>query len=91
MKSTDSPKIVEHFEKGAKFDVLKTREGYFRDWDHQLMQEMYAVTALPRRQGQEPVGHLHARARRCRAPNEDLEVIAATQGGEQLHVPELTR
>jgi hypothetical protein len=23
-------KIVEHLEKGAKFDILKTREGYFR-------------------------------------------------------------
>ena len=31
-KSTDSTKLVEHLEKGAKFDVLKTREGYFRAW-----------------------------------------------------------
>eukprot|EP01035_Chromulina_nebulosa_P033114 gene33114-44327_t len=41
------PKIIEHFEKGAKFDLLKTRPGYFRASDHQLMHEMYAVTALP--------------------------------------------
>ncbi len=47
LKSTDSTKIVEYFEKGAKFDVLKTREGYFRAWDHQLMHEMYTITALP--------------------------------------------
>ena len=47
LKSAESPKIIEHFEKGAKFDVLKTREGYFRGSDHQLMHEMYAVTALP--------------------------------------------
>ncbi len=31
-------------EKGARFDVLKTREGYYRAWDHQLMQQMYTVT-----------------------------------------------
>ena len=27
--------------------MLKTREGYFRASDHQMMHEMYAVTALP--------------------------------------------
>src|SRR6516225_866105 len=47
LKSTDSTKIIEHFEKGAKFDLLKTRQGYFRASDHQLMHEMYTVTALP--------------------------------------------
>ena len=31
-------------EKGAKFDILKGREGYYRNWDHQLMQEMYTLT-----------------------------------------------
>ncbi|MGA7323281.1 MAG: ABC transporter substrate-binding protein [Rhodomicrobium sp.] len=46
-KSTDSTKILELFEKGKKFDLLKTRPGYFRASDHQIMHEMYAVTALP--------------------------------------------
>ncbi|MGC5778481.1 ABC transporter substrate-binding protein [Methylobacterium sp. NFXW15] len=46
-KSIDSMKIVEYLESGAKFDIHKTREGYFRPWDHELMQEMYAITALP--------------------------------------------
>ena len=27
--------------------MLKTREGYFRASDHQMMHEMYTVTALP--------------------------------------------
>ena len=45
LKSTDSAKLVEHFEKGAKFDVMKRRPAYFRDWDHQMMMEMYAVRA----------------------------------------------
>jgi len=43
-KSTDSIKIIEYFEKGAEVDVLKTRKGHFRAWDHQLMQEMYTVS-----------------------------------------------
>ena len=43
-KSTESSKLIEYFEKGAEFDILKPRKGYFRAWDHQLMQEMYTVT-----------------------------------------------
>jgi branched-chain amino acid transport system substrate-binding protein len=47
LKSTDSTKVAEHLEKGAKFDVLKTREGYYRNWDHQLMMEMYTIRFKP--------------------------------------------
>jgi branched-chain amino acid transport system substrate-binding protein len=47
IKSTDSTKVVEHLEKGAKFDILKTREGYYRNWDHQLMMEMYTIRFKP--------------------------------------------
>ncbi|ATR21919.1 Leucine-, isoleucine-, valine-, threonine-, and alanine-binding protein [Roseomonas mucosa] len=47
LKSIEPAKVVEHLEKGAKFDISKSREGYFRAWDHQLMMEMYAITALP--------------------------------------------
>lgn len=42
-KSTRSQDLVAHLEKGAKFDILKGREAYFRDWDHQLLQIMYVV------------------------------------------------
>ena len=35
--------MIEHLEKGAEFDLLKARKGKFRDWDHQLLQEMYVV------------------------------------------------
>lgn len=42
-KSTDTGAIVEYLEKGATFDILKDREGKFRDWDHSLLQEMYVV------------------------------------------------
>lgn len=46
-KSTDSEKLVEYFEKGAKFDILKAREAYFRSWDHQLVQEAYPFAPKP--------------------------------------------
>jgi branched-chain amino acid transport system substrate-binding protein len=45
MKSTDPIKLAEHLRKGAKFDIGKTREGYFRAYDNQMMMEMYAVRA----------------------------------------------
>lgn len=40
---TDSKAIVEYLEGGPEFDILKGRPGRFRDWDHQLLQEMYVV------------------------------------------------
>jgi branched-chain amino acid transport system substrate-binding protein len=46
-RSTDPLKVIEYFEKGAKFDLMKTREGMFRAGDHQLIHEMYVITALP--------------------------------------------
>jgi hypothetical protein len=78
IKSAESPKIIEHFEKGAKFDVLKTRQGYFRGSDHQLMHEMYAVTALPADQIKNQ-WDIFTSSPAVPGPNEDLEVIAATK------------
>ncbi|MBO0903514.1 ABC transporter substrate-binding protein [Jiella sonneratiae] len=46
-KSTDSEKLVDYLESGAKFDILKAREAYFRPWDHQLVQEAYPFTVKP--------------------------------------------
>ncbi len=42
-KATGGIRVIEHLEKGASFDVLKSRPGVFRAWDHQLLQEMYVV------------------------------------------------
>lgn len=50
VKSTDSMKVIEYLEKGTQFDILKGRKGYFRDWDHQLMQQMYTLT--PKKKGE---------------------------------------
>src|SRR5665811_102081 len=78
IKSVESPKIIEHFEKGAKFDLLKTRPGYFRASDHQLMHEMYAVTALPADKIKNQ-WDIFSSSPAVPGPNEDLEVIAATK------------
>ena len=45
MNSTDPVKLAEHLRSGAKFDIGKTREAYFRPYDNQMMMEMYAVRA----------------------------------------------
>lgn len=44
-KSTNSETLIEYLEKGARFDILKGREAYFRSWDHQLIQEAYPFSA----------------------------------------------
>ena len=43
-KSTDTDRLIEYFEKETQFDILKARKGYFRAWDHQLVQEAYPFT-----------------------------------------------
>ncbi len=74
---TGSMKIVEHLEKGAKFDILKSREGYFRQRDHQLMMEMYAITALPQAQAKNR-WDIFTSSPPVPGPEESLEAIAAT-------------
>ena len=80
IKSTDSVKLQEHLRKGAKFDILKGREGYFRSYDNQMIQEMYAVKAKDQSKMRdkwdiyEPLGI-------APAAGEDLEVIAPEKDG----------
>ena len=76
-KSTDSVKLMEHWEKGAKFDVLKTREGYFRASDHQMMHEMYTIEALPPAQVKNAYDLFKSSAA-VPGAGESLEVIATT-------------
>jgi branched-chain amino acid transport system substrate-binding protein len=49
-KSTDTAKLIAYFEKQSEFDVLKARKAYFRNWDHQLVQEAYPFS--PKAKGQ---------------------------------------
>ena len=82
LKSTETAKILEHWKKGAKFDVLKGRPGYFRASDHQLISEMYTITALPPAQVKNP-WDLFTSSPAVPGPNEDMEVIA-TSGDEAV-------
>jgi branched-chain amino acid transport system substrate-binding protein len=77
-KSTDSTKLIEYFEKGAQFDILKARKGYYRSWDHQLMQEMYTVTAKPKGKSKDKWDFM-ALGATVPGPNDSLEIIAPTR------------
>jgi branched-chain amino acid transport system substrate-binding protein len=79
-KSIEATKIVEHFEKEAKFPLMKTREGYFRKADHQMMHEMYTIKALPAAQIKNE-WDIFTSSPPVPNANESLEVIA-TQGDE---------
>lgn len=78
LKSIDSTKLVAHFESEAKFDLLKTRPGYFRAQDHQLMHEMYAVTALPADKIKNQ-WDIFTSSPPVPGPDEPLDIIAATK------------
>ncbi len=80
MKAADPQKLAEHLRKGAKFDILKGREGYFRAYDNQMVQEMYAVRAKDSDKMKDqwdiydPLGSVPG-------PNEDLEALAPPKDG----------
>ncbi|UEM07842.1 ABC transporter substrate-binding protein (plasmid) [Skermanella rosea] len=76
--STDAEGIVGHLESGAKFDVLKGREGYFRSWDHQLMNEMYSIRPKPADK-QADQWDMLLLGDPVPGPGEDLETIATTR------------
>ena len=78
LKSTDSMQVIEHFEKGAQFDILKSRPGYFRSWDHQLMQQMYTLTPKKKGAAKDKWDFLQLGATVPNA-NESLEIIAPTR------------
>jgi len=48
IKSSDSGALIAYFEKETQFDIMKARKGYFRSWDHQLVQEAYPFTVKPK-------------------------------------------
>ncbi len=86
LKTTDSTKIAEHLEKGAKFDVLKTREGYYRNWDHQLMQEMYTIRFKPAAEVKDK-WDLFTLSAPVPGANQSLEVIAPTKEENNCTMP----
>jgi branched-chain amino acid transport system substrate-binding protein len=86
IKSTDSLKLVEHLEKGAKFDLMKAREGYYRNWDHQLMQEMYTLRFKPASEVKDK-WDLFTLSAPVPAANQSLEVIAPTREDNACTMP----
>jgi branched-chain amino acid transport system substrate-binding protein len=77
-KSTDTEKLVDYFEKGAELDILKARKGWFRSWDHQLMQEAYPFSVKPKGQAKDKWDFL-ALGAAVPGANESLEVLAPTK------------
>jgi branched-chain amino acid transport system substrate-binding protein len=86
LKTTDSTKLVEHLEKGAKFDLMKSREGYYRNWDHQLMQEMYTIRFKPAAEVKDK-WDLFTLSAPVPAANQSLEVIAPTREDNNCTMP----
>lgn len=74
-KSTDTDKLIAYFESGAEFDLLKARKGYFRPWDHQLMQEAYPFTVKPKGKSKNKWDFLEF-GKAVPAPNQSLELLA---------------
>jgi len=73
-KSVDTEKLIKYFESQAEFDLLKARKGYFRSWDHQLIQEAYPFTVKPKGQAKDKWDIL-AFGAAVPAANQPLEVI----------------
>ena len=74
-KGTDTEKLIAYFESQAEFDLLKSRKGYFRSWDHQLMQEAYPFTVKPKGQAKDKWDFLKF-GEAVPAANQPLELLA---------------
>jgi branched-chain amino acid transport system substrate-binding protein len=77
-KGTDTDKLIAYFESEAQFDLLKARKGYFRSWDHQMMQEAYPFTVKPKGQAKDKWDFLKF-GDAVPAPNQPLELLAPTK------------
>jgi branched-chain amino acid transport system substrate-binding protein len=84
-KSTDTEKLIDYLEKETQFDVLKARKGYFRSWDHQLMQEAYPFTVKPRGHAKDKWDFLKLGAA-VPGPYEPLEVLATPKSRNKCHL-----
>ncbi len=77
-KSTDTDKLIAYFESGVQFDLLKARKGYFRSWDHQLMQEAYPFTVKAKGQAKDKWDFLKF-GEAVPGPSQSLELLAPTR------------
>jgi branched-chain amino acid transport system substrate-binding protein len=79
-KSADPQKLAEHLRKGAKFDVMKAREAYFRPYDNQMIMEMYAVRAKEVSKMKDQ-WDIYDALGTVPGPNEDMEILAPPKDG----------
>ena len=77
-KSTDTEKLITYFEKETQFEILKGRNGYFRSWDHQLMQEAYPFTVKPKGKAKDQWDTLEL-GFAVPGANESLEILSVTK------------
>jgi len=77
-KSTDTEKLIAYFEKETQFDLLKPRKGYFRSWDHQMMQEAYTFSVKPKGQAKDKWDFLKFGAA-VPAATQPLDILAPTK------------
>ena len=77
-KGTDTSALIAHLEKGARFDILKERQGSFRAWDHQLLQEMYVVVVKDKALARDK-WDIFDIVRAVPGPKDSLELIQPTQ------------
>ncbi|HEY1472468.1 MAG TPA: ABC transporter substrate-binding protein [Pseudolabrys sp.] len=77
-KSTDTEQLIAYFEKEPQFDILKARKGYFRKWDHQLMQEAYPFTVKAKGKAKDQYDTL-ALGPAVPGADESLEVLSVTK------------
>ena len=70
--------LIAYLEKQPEFDILKARKGYFRKWDHQLMQEAYPFSVKPKGKAKDQWDTL-ALGPAVPNANESLEVLSVTK------------
>lgn len=83
---TGAAALVAHLEKGAEFDLLKARKGRFRDWDHQLLQEMYVVNVKNPSKSRDK-WDIFDIVEAVPGPKESLELIQPTQQENPCSLP----
>jgi len=74
--SVGTPDLIEYLESGAEFDLLKGRKGYFRAWDHQLIQDAYSFSVD---ENADNVYDMIVLGDAVPGPDENLEVIYPTR------------
>jgi branched-chain amino acid transport system substrate-binding protein len=77
-KSTDTNTLIGYFEKETQFDILKARKAYFRNWDHQLVQEAYTFSPKPKGEAKDKWDLITLGAA-VPGPNEPMEVLNPTK------------